>query len=67
MLLLLQALAKVLSKEIDTSEAVQKVLSGDKPGGFNKPGKSQAVTSSSRSNTSKPKNRYCCQTEKFKY
>ena len=58
MLLLWQALAKVISKEIDTSEAVQKVLSGDKPGGFNKPGKSQSVTNSNRSNPSKPRNRY---------
>ena len=47
----------MLSKEIDTSEAVQKVLNGDKPGGFNKPGKSQASSSSSRSPSKKPRNR----------
>ena len=56
-------MAKVLSKEINTSEAVQKVLSGDKPGGFNKPGKSQAASSSSRSPTKRQSNRSVLDTQ----
>ena len=53
----IQALGKVLSKEINTSAAVEKVLSGEKPGGFNKPGKSQVTSSSTRNNANKSRNR----------
>ena len=44
---------------------MQKVLNGDKPGGFNKPGKSNAGSNPNRGAVSKATNRqvlfYCCE------